>query len=328
MKAIVASAPGQVELQEWPMPGPGPGQVRIRTAACGVCQSDIKIVDGKERTRFPSIPGHEWSGRVDAVGAGVATSLVGRPCVGENQVGEGLEIGFELPGGYAQFFLTRADLLHILPENFPLDLATLIEPLAVCLHGLGRLRLDDRGRILIFGDGPTGLLLAMLLEHAGHEDIVLVGGRDSRLALAHDLEGVRTVNYHQIARNLAAGIRERTGNGFKHIVEASGSPIALDAGISLASSGGDILIVGDYGEATAHFPWNAILESELQIVGSSASAGAWPQAVELALANALPLERLITHRFAPRRFHDAIEATRNRAGDCIKAVLAWDKNIR
>ena len=84
MKAIVNTAPGRVEWQDCPMPEPGPGQVRIRTAACGVCATDLAMIAGWQRTGFPAIPGHEWSGMVDAVGPGVDCALLGKPCVAEN----------------------------------------------------------------------------------------------------------------------------------------------------------------------------------------------------------------------------------------------------
>jgi len=81
MHAIVNTGPGKLEWQTLPTPEPAAGQVRIRTAACGICATDLQMIAGWERTKFPSIPGHEWSGVVDAIGSGVDVSLVGKPCV-------------------------------------------------------------------------------------------------------------------------------------------------------------------------------------------------------------------------------------------------------
>ena len=93
MKAIVNTAPGRLEWREFPLPKPRAGEVRIRTGACGVCATDLAMIAGWERTGFPSIPGHEWSGTVDAAGRGVSKSLVGRRCVGENVLSRGGEPG-------------------------------------------------------------------------------------------------------------------------------------------------------------------------------------------------------------------------------------------
>ena len=81
MKAIVNTAPGRLEMRELPLPEPLRGEARIRTGACGICATDLVMIDGWERTGFPSIPGHEWSGTVDAVGPGVDEELLGRRCV-------------------------------------------------------------------------------------------------------------------------------------------------------------------------------------------------------------------------------------------------------
>ena len=95
MKAIVNTAAGQVQWKDWPTPQPGPGQVRIRTAACGICATDLEMIAGWARTTFPCIPGHEWSGVVDAVGEGVDAKWLGQSCVAENVLADGGEVGFE-----------------------------------------------------------------------------------------------------------------------------------------------------------------------------------------------------------------------------------------
>jgi hypothetical protein len=154
MKAIVNTAAGRVQWQDWPLPEPGPGQVRIRTAACGVCATDLHMIAGWQRTSFPAIPGHEWSGTVDAVGSEADRALLGRCCVAENVLADGGEVGFEHAGGYGQYFLTEAKNVYPLPDEFPPAVAALIEPLAVCVRALRRLRLEDRGWALVLGDGP------------------------------------------------------------------------------------------------------------------------------------------------------------------------------
>src|SRR5258708_34262552 len=163
MKAIVNTAPDQLELLDYPVPEPAPGQVRIRTAACGICATDLELIKGWERTGFPTVPGHEWAGVVDAVGPGVEPGLVGQHCVAENVWADGSEVGFEHPGGYGQFFLTVAANLHVLPADFPLASAALIEPLAVVTRAVKKMRLGDRQTALISGDDPIVLLTLTLL---------------------------------------------------------------------------------------------------------------------------------------------------------------------
>jgi threonine dehydrogenase-like Zn-dependent dehydrogenase len=324
VRAIVNTAPGQLEWRHWPLPQPGKGQVRIRVTACGICATDLEMIAGWQRTGFPAIPGHEWTGIVDALGPGVDKALAGRRCVAENVLADGGEVGFEHPGGYAQYLLTEADKIYPLPDHFPFSSAALIEPLAVCIRGLTRLRPQESGATLIFGDGPIGLItLALLkLHNVGH--VLLVGGRPARLKLAADFGADMAWNYHELGGNLAAAIHQLNGGAFAQIIEASGSAVSLAASLDVVRAGGKILLLGDYGSARAGFPWNRILHRELEIIGSNASAGAWPEAVRLATSGAVPLPRLISQCVPASDFRDAMEQVRyNR--EMIKVILDWTR---
>jgi 2-desacetyl-2-hydroxyethyl bacteriochlorophyllide A dehydrogenase len=323
MKAIVSTGPGQLAWQDWPLPQPGAGQVRIRTSACAICATDLQMIAGWQRTGFPSIPGHEWSGTVDAVGAGVDPGLAGRRCVAENVLADGGEVGFEHPGGYAAYLLTEARNVQVLPPDFPLTAAALIEPLAVSVRGMRRLRLEDKRRALVFGDGPIGLLMLMLLRRAGVEEVLLVGGRPQRLALARELGAARVLNYHEASGDLAAAVRQAGGGHFSNVVEASGSAAAIQACLDVATRCGRVLMLGDYADARAGFAWNRLLLQEIELIGSNASAGAWPEAVRMATEGQLPLARLVTHRLPAAQFVEGVELMRSRQADVIKVVLEW-----
>ena len=322
MRAIVNTGPGQLALGDWPLPQPGAGQVRIRTGACGICATDLKMIAGWERTGFPAVPGHEWAGTVDAVGAGVDLGLVGRRCVAENVLADGGEVGFEHPGGYAAYLLTEARGVHVLPADSDLGVATLIEPLAVAIRAVRRLRLQGPNA-LVFGDGPVGLLVLTLLCRAGVKEVVLVGGRPGRLALAGELGAAQTLDYHRLGVDLRT-IRQVCGERwFSNVVEASGSHAALRAAMELVAVQGRVLVVGDYGGARADFEWDHLLHQEIELIGSCGGGGAWPEAVHLAVQGELPLARLITHRLPAVQFAQGMALASSHRGDVIKVVLEW-----
>jgi threonine dehydrogenase-like Zn-dependent dehydrogenase len=323
MKAIVNTAPGQLEWQELPLPEPGPGQVRIRTAACAICATDLEMIKGWSRTTCPAIPGHEWSGRVDAIGAGVEASLQGAYCVAENVGDDGGEVGFEHPGGYAECFLTEARNVHPLPTGFPPAAATLIEPLAVAVRALRRLRVQSESAALVSGDGPIGLLLLLLLRQAGVETVVVAGGRETRLRLARELGAAATVNSLAAGDGAAAAISRILPTPCPLILEASGSPYALETVLNVAPRGARLLVLGDYGHSHAAFPWNHLLHRELELIGSNASAGAWPDAVRLAPGLQEHLNRLVTHRLPAARFAEGMALLQRRDAGVVKVVLEW-----
>ena len=310
-------------LQDVPLPEPREGQVRIQTGACGICATDLAMIDGGERTGFPAILGHEWAGAVDAAGPGVDGTLVGARCVADNFLSVGGEVGFEHPGGYGEYLITEADKLFLLPVDYPLAYATLIEPLAVTLRAVRRLRLVDCGSALILGDGPIGLLVLMLLRRFGLERIALVGGRHGRLAAAAELGACATVNYHEAGDGLVEAVRATSPGAPQIVVETSGSPEAIEAGIALVAGRGQIVVVGDYGSSCARFRWNDLLQREFRLTGSNSGSGAWPEAVRLATEGELPLSRLVTHRLPAERFAEGMALARGSRDDAIKVVLEW-----
>ena len=293
MKAIVAVAPDRVEIRDLPMPVPSKGEVRIRTAYCGICATDLSIIAGTDRVDYPFVPGHEWSGVVDAVGPGGDPGLIGRSCVAENVLADGGEVGFERPGGYGELFVTEARNLQLLAGEADMRAATLIEPLAVCVRGMKRLDAPKTQEVLVFGDGPIGLLMTALMRTEGHREVVVVGGRARRLDLAKALGASICLDYHN---SEATGLSRR----FSAIVEASGSAAAIRALWDLASPQARVLLIGDYKDVGEALPWQTLLHREISLIPSNASAGGWEEALGLARIVELPLARLISHEYAAR----------------------------
>jgi threonine dehydrogenase-like Zn-dependent dehydrogenase len=324
MKAIVNTAPGKCEFLEWPSPEPGKGEVRIRTAVCGICSTELGMIKGWDRTPFPAIPGHEWSGVVESVGAQVDKSLIGKHCVGENVLSDGGEVGFEHPGGYGQYFITDANNLHIIPDDFPLHLAVLAEPIAVVVHGYHRLKIAHAEEVLIFGDGPIGLLMALYLKQAGIRRVKMAGGQPSRLGVGRYFGVDLTYQIPHPEGDFTGEIRQNLGEAFQYIVEASGSVRALETALNIARRKGRILVLGDYSMGRARFEWNHLLHNELELIGSNASAGAWKEAVDFLLMYRTELERIITHTVPAPHFDEGLELAKTKPNEAIKVVITWE----
>ena len=163
MRAIRIDKTGIGKIIELAIPQPGPGQLLVRVAAVGVCLSDVELWEGSRPPayiQYPVTPGHEWSGTVTEIGSGGAVFAVhDRVAVeghnfcntcfyckrGEtNLCNHYSELGFTLPGAYADYVTVRADLAHKFSAELPFEVAALTEPASCVANGILRANLVSR----------------------------------------------------------------------------------------------------------------------------------------------------------------------------------------
>lgn len=186
MRAMVLSKAGQpLAMQEIPTPEPGPGQVRVRITACGVCRTDLHVVDGElPSPKLPLVPGHEVVGRVEALGPGDTGGLkpgmrVGVPWLGhtcgvcpycradqENLCDEPGFTGYTLDGGYGEACVADAQYVFPLPEGY--SDAELAPMLCAGLIGYRCLRMaGEAQRLGLYGFGAAAHILAQIARAEG-----------------------------------------------------------------------------------------------------------------------------------------------------------------
>jgi len=187
MRAMVFDGPGRpLELRQVEVPHPGPGQVRLRVLACGICRTDLHILDGElKEARRPLIPGHQIVGVVDEVAPGVARLSVGRrvgvPWLGwtcgrcafcasgqENLCDEARFTGYQIDGGYAEHAVADERFCFEIPDGYPdLQAAPL---LCAGLIGFRALRLAGDARSLgFYGFGSAAHILTQVARHQGRK---------------------------------------------------------------------------------------------------------------------------------------------------------------
>ena len=308
VKAVYYEGAGRFSIGLCEPREPEEGEVRLDVAYCGVCGTDVHIAHGAmdHRVRTPQVIGHEMSGTVAALGAGVDGFEVGDEVVvrpldsrGETPADKGVShisrnlkfLGIDTPGAFQGSWTVPAFTLHRLPAGTDLRLAALTEPLAVACHDVRRSGLADGETAIVIGGGPIGILVALVARSRGAR-VVLSEVNLSRLELAREL-GFEAVDPN--GGDLADSVATLTaGAGADVVFEVSGSAAGALAMTELACLRGRIVLV-------AIFPQPAVVSlfdffwKELELRGARVyEPEDYEHAIELLAGGSLPLEKLIT----------------------------------
>jgi 2-desacetyl-2-hydroxyethyl bacteriochlorophyllide A dehydrogenase len=304
MPAAVLAAPGEVRIEERPVPEVGAHDVLVEVAACGICGTDLHLViDGWGALGV--VPGHEYAGRVAAVGAEAAGVAVGDLVTANPQPGcgtcpgcrsgrpslcRGLDLlGGSWQGGFARYVRIRADQVHRLPGGMGPTVGALAEPLAVALHALTRGGVDAGDRVLVTGAGPLGLLVIAALHARGIADVVASEPVDGRRERAAAL-GVDAVRPDDLPAPLLP--TDVADDPFDVVLECAGRPDAAAAGLRGLRPGGRLVIVGAGLDPLSLDPTRTMVQ-ELEVVGAlNYDASGFDDALALLGNGRLPLDEL------------------------------------
>jgi (R,R)-butanediol dehydrogenase/meso-butanediol dehydrogenase/diacetyl reductase len=298
-----------IELQPARALPPGRGQVRIHVAFVGLCGTDLHIVHGSmdRRVQVPLIFGHEMSGTIDSLGAGVDGWATGDKVTvmpllwddtcpacraGNRHICQNLNfIGIDSPGALQALWNVPASTLIRVPQHTGLRDAALIEPVAVAVHDVRRGRVAAGDKVVVVGGGPIGLIIATVARHVGG-DVVVVEPDSTRRALAAQL-GFTAL--HPTDFDEPAWLDQWTGGaGADVVLEVSGSAAGITLAIALAKVRGTIVVVGIHPEPRA-VDLQRIFWRELTIAGARVYEKTdFEAAVELVSAGVIPSRALIT----------------------------------
>ena len=330
MKAVVYDAARSYAVREIPTPQAAAGEVRIKVDQVGVCGTDLHIHEGEFNAVFPLIPGHELVGVVDSLGEGVTRFRVGEQvtvnpnvycghcqyCLSGRLIlcANAKGYGSNFPGFFAEYVAVPETLVFSV-DGLPKDTAVFTEPAACAMHGLESLRLRPGSSVLVFGAGPTGLLLAQLIATGGAASVTVAAPSRFKLDTAEALGIDRTV---QISRDDAAGnlaaLRAASpdSDGYDVVVEATGSPAIGDICVPLTRNGGTVLVYGvTRAEDTVTFHPFDVFRREITIRGSFAEMTSFGAAIAALRTGRARTDGIITHRFGLNDYGKALDALQN-----------------
>jgi len=332
MRAVVYDRPEHFSIRELPIPEPGPGEVLLRVLVAGVCGTDLHLHRGEFGPTYPLTPGHEFVGEVVAVGSVADDKLLGHRVVADNTAscGRCLECrrgrpafcrnliaqGVNAPGAFADYVITDADRCFAVDDLAP-EVAVLAEPVACVVHGLDVLALRPGADVLLFGTGPTGLVLTSLLSSGGVGRLTVAARTTAKLELA------RTRGADEIVimdGDVEQRFRDLAPEGFDVVIDATGALPVLERTIALTRTGGTIFVYGMTPEAARWpVPSYEVFRRELTIKGSFAQQFSFDRAVTALRSGRVEANGLITHRFGLDAYDAALTAVADSA--VVKAAL-------
>jgi L-iditol 2-dehydrogenase len=336
-------APGDLRVEDLPVPEAGPGELVIRVRTCSTCGTDAKIFRfGHHHISLPRVLGHEVAGEVIEVGSGVGDWSEGDrvqiiaaiPCgvchycrKGQHTVCEDLEsIGYQYDGGFAEFMRVPAKVLSVdgvnrVPEHVSFEQASLTEPLACVLNGQELAQVGEGDVVVILGAGPIGCLHVRLARARGAKTVVLIDVNQGRLDLAARAEP--DVSVDSTKDDPIDAVRMMTeGRGEYVVITATGVGQAQEQALEMTAPRGRISLFGGLPKdnSTIRFDSNLVHYGEISVFGAYGSAPRHNrEALSLIADGKVRVDDLITHRMSLADVHRAIETVIS--GDGLKVVI-------
>jgi threonine dehydrogenase-like Zn-dependent dehydrogenase len=315
MRAAVLTGAGKLMIQQVPVPEPGPGEVRLRLEGCGVCASNLTPWEGPEWMQFPTDPGglgHEGWGLIDAVGHGVIGLQPGDRVAALND------------NAYAEYALADAAQVVKLPDSLRgVDLP--LEPFGCAMNIFRRSNIQEEQTVAIVGIGFLGAILVALASNAGAR-VIAISRRKGSLELAGLMGPVHAIPMHD-HWEIIERVRELTGGKFcERVIEAVGKQWPLDLAAELTAEGGRLIIAGYHQDGPRQvnmqlWNWRGFDVVNAHERDPEVALQGMREAIAAIEAGHIDPKPLITHRYPLERLGDALNATRDKPGNFVKAVV-------
>lgn len=335
MKAVIVKKPGEVVLENVAIPEPPAGFARIKVKAAAICATDLEVIDGNIPANYPLIPGHEWSGIVDAVGDPADTAWVGKEVIGSSDVvclkceacrsgnwrycKQFEEIGFRRNGAYGEYFLAPVYGLCEKPEHVPYENAALCEPLGVALGTLKKANAAFGQSLVIYGAGSIGLCMLAAAKAMGLGTTVVIATTAARLEIAKQMGADHVIASRE--QDVMTEIGRIFPEGADLVVDATGMEECIQNALKMTRKGGTVALAG-YGRGKQmSIRMDDIHINNLHVVGAGNNWNQHPTAIRLMAEGKVDLTPFISARIRREDFATGLEMARTRPTGFVKAIF-------
>ena len=338
MKAVVIKSPRELVYTDMEIPQPPKGFARIRVKAAAICATDLEIMDGNIEANYPVVPGHEWSGIVDAVGSPEDEHWVGKRVIGSNDVvclkcdacrsgnwrycEHFEEIGFKRNGAYAEYVIVPAYDLYEISDSLPFENAALCEPLGVALGTMAKTGAQLGDTCVILGAGSIGLCMLAVAKAMGLRRIVVAASSRKRLKLAEQMGAYATVATGE--EDLLEAVKKLHPDGTDVVIEATGIESCVIQALKLAKKGGAVALAGYGRSKLMTVRMDDIHLKNLRVYGSGYNWNKHKLAAKLMEDGVVDLTPFISMRIDLKDYEKGIRAARERPEGFVKAMYIFD----
>lgn len=340
MKASVCYKQNDLRTEDLPIPEISDNGVLIKMLACGLCGTDIQKIRG-DSVNKPTVLGHEVVGEIVKKGKNVSKFEIGDrvitaihvPCFtchycnkGHYTICEQFRTNNIDPGGFAEFIripeLHLNHLTHKVSNNVTDEEATLIEPIACCLHGLKQADIRPNDSVLIMGAGTIGILHAQLAKIKGANKVIVSDMSEFKLQKALKVGCDYAINIKE--KNIIDEVNKITdGQGVDVIVIAAGvSSLVADA-VNMVRRAGKIIVFSGFDKnKSVTLDVSRFFKDEISIIGTySVTPYEFPEALDLLEKRKLNTEEMITHVYPLKKLSEAIDISTNPEQPVLKVII-------
>ena len=338
MKAYVLHGVNDLRYDDISIPECPSGWAVVKVKAAGICSSDIARVFTKGTYHFPTIPGHEFSGIVERIGSLEHNHLLGKhvgvfPLIPCRQCPQCADKHYEMcanydyvgsrrDGGFAEYVVVPIWNLIELPESISFSSAAMLEPLAVALHAIKLGGVKEGYKVAIIGTGMIGISAGQWAYKYGACSVTIIGRNETKRTLVEKcgLEYEICTNTDDIGE-------------FDFVLEAVGTPSAIEIAISAAKPGGTVLLMGNPSgdiNLSQDLYWR-ILRKQLVLKGTwnssydGSNSSDWTDAVCAIAKKEVNVETLISHSFDQKDLMSALELMRDHKEPYCKVMTIWNE---